>query len=146
MNIKIRANLVTGIMFGIISIIIWYLIPSQIITRETATVNAKFVPSLVTAVMFLLSLALIVQSLVFKKDKDVEIRLGKEAKMLVVLLMLIGYAVLLSFIGYVFSSILFCVGFLLYMKSKQWTFYVISLVAIILLKLIFTMVLQVPLP
>jgi putative tricarboxylic transport membrane protein len=146
MNIKIRANLVTGIMFGIISIIIWCLIPSQIITRETATVNAKFVPSLVTAVMFFLSLALIVQSLVFKKDKDVEIHLGKEAKMLVVFLLLIGYAVLLSLIGYVFSSILFCVGFLLYMKSKQWTFYVISLVAIILLKLVFTMVLQVPLP
>jgi putative tricarboxylic transport membrane protein len=146
MKITIKANLTTGIMFGILAVLIWCLIPSQIMTSETTEITAKSVPQLITGIMFLLSMALIVQSLAFKKDKDVDIYLGKEAKMLLFFLMLIVYAILLSIIGFVFSSILFCIGFLLYMKSKNWVFYAVSFAVIVLLKIIFTVVLQVPLP
>jgi putative tricarboxylic transport membrane protein len=146
MKITIKANLATGIMFGIFAVIIRCLIPSQIMSNETTAITASSVPELVTIIMFLLSMILIVQSLAFKKDKDVEIYLGKEAKMLLCFLMLIVYAILLSIIGFVFSSMLFCIGFLLYMKSKNWVFYAVSFVVIVLLKMIFTFVLQVPLP
>jgi putative tricarboxylic transport membrane protein len=148
MKLKLKTNLVSGVMFAIFAAIVWVLIPFQIQTTESTSVvvNAQFVPKMVAIIIFILSIMLLVQSLVFKKDKYVEINLDWELKVALFLLILIAYTVFMPIIGFLPASILFCCGALLYLKSKNWRYYLIAFAVIVTLFLVFTIVLKVPLP
>lgn len=148
MKLKFKTNLVSGILFAIFSVIVWVLIPFQIQTRESASVvvNAQFVPKLVAVLIFIFSIILLIQSLIFKKDKYVEINLGMELKVALFVLILAAYTLLMPVMGFLFSSILFCCGSLFYLKSKNWKYYLASFIVTVILFLVFTMVLKVPLP
>lgn len=148
MKLRFRSNLVSGIVFAIFSSVVWFLIPLQIETRESAStvVNAQFVPKLVIVVTFILSIILMGQSLLFKKDKYVELNLGMEMKLVLFFLMLVVYAVLMPIIGFLLSSLMFCSGSLLYLKSKNWKYYLASFATVMILYLVFTIILRVPLP
>ncbi|MCT4596435.1 MAG: tripartite tricarboxylate transporter TctB family protein [Vallitalea sp.] len=149
MKIKIRTNLLGGILFLFFSIIAWILIPSQIeIGQSTTTlINAQFVPKMTLIIIFILSIVLIVLSLVSKKhQKYIELNLSKELKVVIFYVMLICYVLLIPVLGYRVSSILFCGIMLLYFKAKKWTYYVISFSVVLLLSYVFSSVLNVPLP
>jgi hypothetical protein len=126
----------------------WILIPLQIKTRESADVmvDARFVPKIAVALIFIFSVILILTSLILKKDKVVCINLIKEGKMLLFYLLMVGYVAAMPLIGFLFSSLLFGNAALLYLRSNKWQHYVIVSAVIALVHLVFVTILQVPLP
>lgn len=149
MKIKVRTNLVGGILFSIISVIIWLLIPSEIQVGNSTTtlIDARFIPQVMMVMIFVFSLVLIIMSLKDKKyEKYIELDLSKQLKVLIFYLMLIAYVLLIPVLSYVWSSILFCGGMLLYFKARKWTWYAISFSVVLFLAYVFSSILNVPLP
>lgn len=72
MKFKIKTNLVTGIVMGLISLALLLLVPSQI--REPAfdsgAPSPRLIPTLCITVMLISSIALLVQSLILKKRRS----------------------------------------------------------------------------
>ncbi|MCT4597882.1 MAG: tripartite tricarboxylate transporter TctB family protein [Vallitalea sp.] len=147
MKIRFRTNLVSGIVFAGFSIVVWFLIPLQIESSGmSALVDAQFVPKLCTILLFIFSIILLIQSLVFKKDKSTEIDFTKEMKVILFFGILFIYLILITIIGFLISSLAFSTVSLLYLKCRKWTGYICTYAVVICLYLVFTMVLQVPLP
>jgi amino acid transporter len=147
MKIRFRTNLVSGIVFGLFSLVVWLLIPTQIMSKGSYTiVNAQFVPKLVTVLIFAFSIILIIQSLVFKKDNYAELHFKKEFRLILFFLFLLTYLILMNVIGFLIASLVFCTATLFYLRSRNWKHYVSTYIIVFILFLIFTKVLSVPLP
>ena len=99
---KIKTNLVSGIIFLILSVAIYVLIPGQIAqpSHLGAGPSPRTIPKLVSAVMFICSLLLIVQSLVFKKEKVIVIDFSEEKSVFKAILFIILFGVLMITAGY----------------------------------------------
>lgn len=96
MNIK--SNLVSGIIFGISSIILILLVPSQIAipTYDNGGPSPRIIPYFVLFGILICSLGLIIQSVAFKKEKVIvfDIKVEKAALIFLGLIILFGTIVL----------------------------------------------------
>ena len=63
MKVKLNSNMITGVLFLIVSVALHILIPSQIRTYETSAVTAATVPTLLIRGMILCSVILLVQGI-----------------------------------------------------------------------------------
>lgn len=147
MNIKFKSNLASGIFSIIFSLVLWFLIPSQVaLNRNEGTfLNAQFMPKMVAIIIFIGGILLVLQSRL-KEDKTIEISLGNELKSLLYIIVLIIYGVLLSNIGFLFSSIFLGVMTLVLLKNKNWKYYAIIISLVVILKVVFNYLLGVQLP
>ena len=80
MNIKIRTNLVSGILFLIFSIVLLIIIPKEIqqTYQQNQYISAKAIPQLIGIFMLAVSVYLIIQSIVLKKETIKELELKPE--------------------------------------------------------------------
>ena len=130
MKVKLNSNMITGVLFLIVSVALHILIPSQIRTYETSAVTAATVPTLLIRGMILCSVILLVQS----KEKTEYTISGAiftrenllRLKPVIYIAMLIAYALLLPHIGFIISSLLLSNGILLYFGTRKWWFYAIA--------------------
>ncbi|MCG8485775.1 MAG: hypothetical protein MJA31_20885, partial [Clostridia bacterium] len=104
---KIKTNLWGGVLFVVLGIVLWLLVPSQIPEPliETPGIAPRLVPRLVIGIMFLGGLTLIIQSLVFKKEKIVEVHLKYEKTALIVSLIMGVYALLVYLVGFLIGTV-----------------------------------------
>ena len=121
MKVKLNSNMITGVLFLIVSVALHILIPSQIRTYETSAVTAATVPTLLIRGMILCSVILLVQGILSKEKTEYTISgaiFTKEnllrLKPVIYIAMLIAYALLLSN------------GILLYFGTRKWWFYAIA--------------------
>ena len=121
MKVKLNSNMITGVLFLIVSVALHILIPSQIRTYETSVVTAATVPTLLIRGMILCSVILLVQGILSKEKTEYTISgaiFTKEnllrLKPVIYIAMLIAYALLLSN------------GILLYFGTRKWWFYAIA--------------------
>ena len=126
MKVKLNSNMITGVLFLIVSVALHILIPSQIRTYETSAVTAATVPTLLIRGMILCSVILLVQGILSKEKTEYTISgaiFTKEnllrLKPVIYIAMLIAYALLLPHIGFIISS-------LLYFGTRKWWFYAIA--------------------
>ena len=145
MKVKLNSNMITGVLFLIVSVALHILIPSQIRTFETSAVTAATVPTLLIRGMILCSVILLVQGILSKEKTEYTISgaiFTKEnllrLKPVIYIAMLIAYALLLPHIGFIISSLLlphigFIIsslllanGILLYFGTRKWWFYAIA--------------------
>ena len=70
MKVKLNSNMITGVLFLIVSVALHILIPSQIRTYETSAVTAATVPTLLIRGMILCSVILLVQGILSKEKTD----------------------------------------------------------------------------
>lgn len=144
-KIHIRTNLMAGMIFVVIAVIIALLIPSQIkmtsIVKEA--VDSRFIPELLCGVMGVLGCWLIFKSLVLKKEDYFEVSLNQEKKRACFIAMLIAYVFLIPRLGFLFSSFLWGTGCLAFTKSKKVKYYMIVAVSIVIIYLIFKYLLDV---
>ena len=133
MKVKLNSNIVTGALFLIISIILNFLIPSQIKTFETSAVTAATVPTILIRGMLLCSVILLVQGVLSKEKTTYQIgktMCSKEnllrLKPLAYIVMLLVYAIILPHAGFIISSLLLSNGILFYFGSRKWWFYAIA--------------------
>ena len=138
-KIKIKTNLVFGILALLLSAIVFFLIPKQIpistLTKEH--INGRFIPRLMCLIMFICGLACLIRSLVFKDDDEKEIELDIELKNVIYLGIVLVYGLLARYVSFIVASVLFGIASLFYMRQKSWKKYVIVTIVIISVALIF---------
>ena len=82
MKYKIKVNIVGGAIFLILSMILWYLIPSQIPINGDAVITSRSFPKLIVLLMFFSSLFIFVSDILKMISKrpvnEVEVNIKEE--------------------------------------------------------------------
>lgn len=154
MKIRTNSNLTSGVLFLVVSIILYCLIPSQIQTLETTAITAQTVPTLLIRGLLLCSIILIIQGACDKNKKEYVISPARlrdpafraQAKTLIYIVMLLAYALIMPHIGFVPASLLLANGILLYFGARKWYYYVVSSANVLIAYFVFKNLLQVSLP
>lgn len=127
MKLTLNVNLAGGILFLLLSTVLWFLVPSQIKITGQSLINSQTFPKLVIGVIFIFSLYLIlfetVKIIGKKKTETIEVHLKKEVQALVTIAILGGYAFLFEKIGFFISSVIFCWIMLIFSRNKNWKYY-----------------------
>ncbi len=102
---KIKTNLMTGVVFLILSVLIYVLIPGQIAQPPHLGTgpSPRTIPYLTSAVMFICSILLIGESILFKKEKIVEIDLKEEKSVFKIILCILLFGILMINAGYLIA-------------------------------------------
>lgn len=144
MKIKLNADIITGAIFLVLSVVLHILLPYQIKTYEKGSVTAATVPTLLIRLLILCSVILLIQGLLAKEKKEYCVGAAmfqkeslKRLKPAVYIAMLLAYAFLMPRIGFVIASLLLANGILFYFGSRKWWFYLIASGNVILAYFVF---------
>ena len=150
MKFKFKQDLVGSILFLIVSSVIWLLIPSQIQANEGYLISSQTFPRVIIGLMWLCSLYLLVVEVIklIRKEpvKEVEVALTEEFKSILVIGMLVGYWVMLHWLTFMASSIIFATIMLVFFKNKNWKHYGVIISTIVVITVVFQKFLNVKLP
>lgn len=154
MKIKYNSEIISGAVFAIVAAVLWLLIPSQVDTMETTAINAQTFPRIAIGGLFLFSAALLIVGIVAAPKKEVTITgetwrgesFRKEMRSIVYAIILIAYAVLLTFAGFVIATAALVVAILLFYGARKWYYYAIPLVMVAVVYFVFASLLHVSLP
>lgn len=147
MKVKYRSNLWAGIVSVILGLICFLLIPGQIGEDYAVTygITSRTVPYAVAVLWIICGIALIVQSLILKKDELKVLKLRQEVKAL-------GYMAVLLLYGFLFkksflvSTMLLGGATLAFTGTRRKSYYGVVLAVVLILYLLFTKVLHVQMP
>jgi len=150
LGLKIKSNLLGGIVSIVISLLVLKIIPLQISGKSwnpsKFSLNAEYMPKFFAGGIFIMGLLLMFQSLVLKKEVYYIIVLKDEFRILIYASILSIYAILIPIIGYIISSIMLVVVTLLYLKEKNYRYYLYAIIFVLVIYYVFTFVLKVTLP
>jgi uncharacterized membrane protein len=125
---KVRRNFCSGIFAMVFSVALWITIPFQISGKKlayTAAVGSDYLPKIVAVCCFVTGVLMLINSLVLKKEKFIEINFKRELKVLGTVAVMLLFTVLSPLIGFLVSSILAMVLTLLFLKCRIWHYYLI---------------------
>ena len=144
MKIRYRCNLVAGIASILFGLVVVLLTPYQISLGygESNGITPRTIPYALGAICMVLGAVLVIQSLVFKKDKVKELVVKQELKAILYMLMLLIYCLLFKVNFILASTFLGCIT-LVFLKCKKPLYYVIIVVTALILYALFTQVLHV---
>ncbi|UAY78761.1 tripartite tricarboxylate transporter TctB family protein [Pasteurella canis] len=150
MKITFRQDLIGAVVFLILSITLWLLIPLQIIIDEDEGITAQTFPRLIIGLMALCSVILLIKEIIKilhkQPSKMVTIQLTDELNSLVVIFLLALYWLMLHWLPFMVSSIIFAFLMLLFFRCHNWKYYAIVASVIISIALIFEHLLHISLP
>lgn len=154
MKIKYNSEIISGAVFAIVAAVLWLLIPSQVDTMETTAINAQTFPGIAIGGLLLFSVLLLIQGIFFAPKQEVVVTsetwrsesFRKELRSIVYAVMLIVYAVLLTFVGFIIATALLVVSILLFYGARKWYYYAIPLVMVVVVYFVFASLLHVSLP
>ena len=148
MKVKIKTNLVTGIVMGLISVILLIAMPSQVRVPayDSGAPSPRIIPGICLVLMLVFSLVLIVQSLVFKKEKIVEFDWAKEKPAVILILGMCVYVALIISIGYILASIITFLAVLWYCGERKPGIYLYVTAASVIIYFLFKSVFKIALP
>lgn len=148
MKFKIKTNLVSGIVMGIFSLILLLTLPSQVRVPayDSGAPSPRVIPGACIVLMLIFSVVLIVQSLVFKKEKVVEFDWEKERPVILMILMMCVYVALIIYMGYIIASIVTFIAVLLYCGERKPSVYLVTVVASVVIFFLFKNVFNIQLP
>ena len=126
MKIRYRSNLASGIASLVFSALLFWLIPLQIGVEQVVSygVNSRTIPYGIAIVLAVCGVALIVQSLVFKKDSYKEIVLHEEIPEVLLFAALLVYIFIFEKEWPLSTAALGCITLWL-SKCKKWYYYLI---------------------
>jgi len=146
-----KKEILLSIIFMMISMTI-YILTYQF-PQQTVTLSPKVFPQFVSACLFILSIALLIQGIAgVKKDseqKKVKLTLNKIfiIKLLLMIILSFFYTRILSLTGYIIATPPFIAGAMLLFNEKRWIWIIaVSIVTTALLYILFRIVFKVPLP
>ncbi|NBI12985.1 tripartite tricarboxylate transporter TctB family protein [[Haemophilus] felis] len=151
MKITFRQDLVGSVVFLVVSITLWLLIPYQILIEdEEEIITAQTFPRLIIGLMGICSAILLVKELIkyFRKQpvKMVELNFQQEGRALTVVVLLVAYWGILHWLPFMLSSILFSVLLLLFFNCRNWKYYAIVISIVVSVSIFFQHFLNVSLP
>lgn len=113
---------------------------------DSGAPSPRIIPVLCLILMLIFSIVLIIESLVFKKEKIVEFDWEKEKPAILLILLLCVYVALVIWIGFIPASVMVFVIILLYCGEKKTWIYIFTIVAAIGIYFLFKEVFTVSLP
>lgn len=148
MKFKIKTNLWTGIIFAAFAAFMFVMMESQVRLPgyDSGAPSPRVLPTIFLAIILACSVVLIIQSLVFKKEKVVEFDFAKEKPMIILIALLCVYPVLIGFVGYVVASIICFPVALFYIGEKKKSPYIVAVVAAVLIYMMFKYIFNISLP
>jgi hypothetical protein len=144
-----NSNFIGGILFFVISIVILLLMPGQIDSYESGNITAKTIPDLLAKVMLVCSVALMIQGMFGKRNKQITITrdmLTRELRSAVMIGIFIVYAVLIPMIGFMIASVALAIALLAFYKVKIWYYYAIATTIVVSVVMVFSHLLYVKFP
>ena len=132
-EIRIPIDLVTGVLFFLLALVILLVMPDQVAISEKDVVNGRAFPTLLMVVMMLCCAMLVGKELYKLATKQPlswkVINVQVEIKALVILAILVGTWLLSRLTGlFVVGAVFCCLSFLLYFRCRKKSYYVITLV------------------
>lgn len=121
MKIKYNSEMIAGAVFVIVAAVLWLLIPSQIQTMETSSINAQTIPRVAIGGLFIFSAALLIQGIFSDEKREVVINkdtfhsesFKNEMRSVVFALFLIAYCFIIGILGFIASTIILAVAILI---------------------------------
>ena len=106
MKFKIKTNLVTGIVMGLLSIFLLVVMPKQVRVPafDSGAPSPRIIPGVCIVIMLVCSVILVIQSLVFKKEKIVEFDWQNEKPAILLIALLCIYVFLIIKLGFIIAS------------------------------------------
>lgn len=148
MAIKVKTNLISGIVFLLAAGLLLLVIPEQIkqTYQQNQYIDAKAIPQMIGMVAALLSAILIIKSL-FLHQEVVKIFVVKPELMAILYFIgLLLYLVLIPRLGFLVASLLLGVGTMAYQKVKSWKQWAVVLVTMVIIYFGFSKGLNIYLP
>ena len=148
MKIKIRTNLVSGVLMGLFSVIMLLCMPSQVRVPayDSGAPSPRIIPGICLAVILFFSIVLIVQSLVFKKERIVVFDWQKEKPAIILIAAMCIYVALILTIGYTVASIIIFCAIQFYCGERKPFIYIFTIAAAVVIYFIFQYLFNVALP
>ena len=131
MRIKVNTVLISEMIFHLFSIFLTWVIPSQIRVVTTEAVNSRTFPYLLAFLIMVMSLKTILVEIVKiirgipSEKKEFDLRV--EAKAVLLFIIMIAYLVAMPIVGYLISSVLMVLAFLVFFKTRKWYYYAVVL-------------------
>lgn len=148
MKIKIKTNLWSGIIMGVLSIVLLVILPNQVRVPafDSGAPSPRIIPAICLVGMLICSIALIIQSLVFKKEKIFEFEWSFEKPALFLILLLCLYTVMIINIGFTISTVILFPVVLFYCGERKPPIYIFTVLAGVGVFFLFKYVFHVSLP
>ena len=145
MKIKIKTNLWSGIIMGAFSIIMLLVLPSQVRVPAFAP-RPRDIPGICLVGMLICSAALLIQSLVFKKEKEFEFDWAVEKPCILMILLLCVYTAMIIYLGFIIASVVIFPLILFYCGERKPPIYIFTIAAGVGIFFLFKYVFHVSLP
>lgn len=148
MKIKIRTNFWSGIIMGVLSIVLLIILPSQVRIPgfDSGAPSPRIIPMICLVGMLICSIALIVQSLVFKKEKVFEFEWSFEKPALLMILLLCIYTAMIINIGFTISTVIIFPAVLFFCGERKPFIYIFTVLMGVGVFFLFKYVFHVSLP
>lgn len=148
MKLKIKTNLVSGIVMGLFSAFMLIVMPQQVRVPafDSGAPSPRIIPGICLVVTLLCSIILIVESLVFKKEKIVVFDWEKEKPAILLIAALCVYVFLIIKIGFILASAIIFSLILFYCGERKPFIYIFTIAMAVGIYFLFTMVFHVSLP
>ncbi len=148
MKFKIKTYLWSGIIMGIFSALMLIAMPSQVRLPmfDSGAPSPRIIPGICLVGMLACSVILVIQSLVFKKDKEIEFDWAKEKPCIFLILLLCVYVALTIYIGFIPAVIIIFPIILFYCGERKPPIYIFTIVAGIGIFFLFKYVFHISLP
>ena len=148
MKFKIKTNLVSGIVMGLLSAFLLFVMPQQVRVPayDSGAPSPRIIPGICLVVILFCSIVLIIQSLVFKKEKIVEFDWNKEKPAILLIALLCIYVFLIIKIGFILASAVIFVIVLFYCGERKPFIYIFTIALAVGIYLLFSKVFHVSLP
>ncbi len=154
MKIKYNSEIISGLIFSLVGLVLWFLIPSQVQTLEKTAINAQTFPRIAIGGLVLFSIGLLLEGLFTKEKREIVVTaesfrstaFKKEMRSVVYALFLIVYCLLIGRLGYIISTALLVVAVMLFYRARKWYYYAIPLGMVGVVYYVFKVLLRISLP
>lgn len=148
MKIKIKTYLWSGILMGLFSIFMLVMMPGQVRLPmyDSGAPSPRIIPGVCLVGMLICSVILVIQSLVFKKEKIVVFDWAQEKPCIILILMLCVFVALTIYIGFIPAVCIIFPMMLYYCGERKPFIYLFTIAAGIGIFFLFKYVFHISLP
>ncbi|MGL4865547.1 MAG: tripartite tricarboxylate transporter TctB family protein [Cetobacterium sp.] len=145
---NIRTNLLAGIFFGILSLFLIFIIPSQIQIPafDNGGPSPRLIPYMVLIGIFISSMGLIFQSLFFKKEKIFYYDFKKEKAGIITLFIISLFGFLMIKLGFLIAIFISLPIMIYYLGERKTHVYIIDLIIGVGIYFLFIKIFNISLP
>ncbi len=148
MKIKIKTNLWTGIVFAVFAAFMFFMMETQVRLPgyDSGAPSPRIMPTIFLTVILINSAILIIQSLVFKKEKIVEFDWKVQKPMIALIVLMCVYTWLITVLGYVVASLIAFPAALFYIGERKKGPYIVAIIMAVGIFFVFRSIFKISLP